>query len=269
VESRLSWPTLESLITESSEPPRWLIRDFLYQSSKVCLAGVPGVGKSLLSYTAAIAVASGLPFLGFETTQGKVLYLDEENGPASQPTYFRWAWRGLGSPPLAELSANLRIGQNAIISHNDTWLDLAVQEARSFRPNLIIFDTATKCFRIRDENDNAEATETMSRLTAIQAAADASTTLLILKHARIERDPRGNLPDRFRMRGASAWNGDADGVIFHLAPSGHYSGLRPTYLLPDKTRAFGLRTRLNITASWTSDIQTEAGIKLEAHPPAS
>lgn len=262
----MSWPTLESLITESNQPPKWLIKDFLYQNSIICLAGVPGVGKSVLSYTAAIAVASGRPFLGLEATQGRVLYLDEENGPASQPTYFKWAWRGLDCPPLEELALSLRVGQNAMLSYNGPWTDLMLQEVRSFRPNLIIFDTATKCFRVKDENDNAEATRIMSALSLIQAAADASTTILILKHARLVHDSRNEFPDRYKMRGASAWDGSSDGVMFHLADPGRPpAGLRPTHLIPDKTRAFGLRHRLNITASWTSPDPLDSGIKLFGH----
>src|SRR5262249_16591536 len=77
----LPWPDLPSLVTDSTAPPAWLITDLFYQSSLICLAGVPGVGKSLFSYAAAIAVASGRPFLGLSTKQTRVLYFDEENGP--------------------------------------------------------------------------------------------------------------------------------------------------------------------------------------------
>lgn len=216
----------------------------------------------MLSYSAAIAVASGYPFLGLEATQGRVLYLDEENGLASMPTYFRWAWRGMGCPDLTTLSAHLRIGQNAILAYRGTWLDCLLEQAREFRPNLIICDTSTSCFRLQDENDNAEAARVIGCLRLIQAAADSSTTILILRHARIERDPSGKHPDTYRMRGASAWAGLTDGVIFHLAPPGRHRGLRLTYLQPDKTRAYGLRSQLTITPTWTSAVPEQAGIKL-------
>lgn len=259
----MPWPTLDSLVTESFLPPRWLIQDLLYQQSIICLAGVPGVGKSILAYTAAVAVASGVPFLGLPVAQGRVLYLDEENGPANMPTYFRWAWRGLGSPALDALTPNLRIGQNAILSHNGSWLDLLLAEVRRFRPALIIFDTATKCFRIRDENDNSEATRVLSALSLIQAAADNSTSILVLRHAIIDHHPDGTT--HHKMRGASAWNGGGDGVIFHLARPGRPRDLRPTYLEPNKTRAYGLRNRLNITPTWTSDDPAQRGLRLGGH----
>lgn len=262
MESRLPWPTLDSLITESSEPPRWLVQDLFYQQSLICLAGVSGVGKSTFCYSLAIAVASGQPFLNLASTPGRVLYFDEENGPANMPTYFRWAWRGRGCPDLLQLSENLRVGQAAILSHNGPWLDAMLQQAREFRPNLIICDTATPCFRIQDENDNAEATRIIGSLRMLQAAADASTSILILRHARIERDMTGQRPDFYKMRGASAWGNATDATIFHLAPPGNYHGLRPTYLLPDKTRAYGLRTKLTITPRWTSADEQTRGLEL-------
>jgi len=103
----------------------------------------------------------------------------------------------------------------------------------------------------------------MSVLALVQAAADSNTSILILKHARLVHDSTGNYPDRYKMRGASAWDGGSDGILFHLAPPGRPpSGLRPTYLLPEKTRAFGLRTRLDITAKWTSSERDLSGITL-------
>jgi len=273
LEPPISWPTLESLISESAAPPKWLVKDLLYQQSLICIAGVPGVGKSVFAYSLAVAVASGRNFLDLEVNQGRVLYLDEENGPANQPTYLKWAWKGMGEPSLEALSTNLRIGQNAILSHPAGWFACVGEEARAFRPNLIICDTSSSCFRVNDENDNAEASKLIAGLRLVQVAANNDTTILILRHARIERDAKGRHPDRFKMRGASAWAGATDGVMFHLAPAGNYHGLRPTYIIPDKTRAFGLRSKLIITPTWTSDDHKDRGIKLagrfENHGPAN
>jgi RecA-family ATPase len=261
MEPLLSWPTLESLITESTEPPRWLVRDLLYQQSLICIAGVPGVGKSVFSYSLAVAVASGQSFLGLPTAQGKVLYFDEENGPANMPTYFRWAYVGAGSPPLDPLSLSLFVGQNAILSDPSGWFNLCLAKAREYRPSLIIFDTSSSCFRITDENDNAEASRVVGNLRLIQAAADNHTSIIILRHARVEYD-KDNKRTLYKMRGATAWAGATDGIIFHLAPAGNYHGLRPTYLLPDKTRAYGLRGKLTISPVWTCEDSSTRGIEL-------
>jgi len=57
-----------------------LIEDFIPQRGLSVVVGDSGLGKSPLLYQAALCVASGIPFLGHFATQGRVLYLDFENG---------------------------------------------------------------------------------------------------------------------------------------------------------------------------------------------
>lgn len=57
-----------------------LISGLIPQQSISIVVGDSGVGKSPLLYQAAISVAAGLPFLGRAVSQGRVLYLDFENG---------------------------------------------------------------------------------------------------------------------------------------------------------------------------------------------
>ena len=59
-----------------------LIEELIPQGSLSILVGDSGLGKSPLLYQAALCVASGRPFLGRNVSQGKVLYLDFENGLA-------------------------------------------------------------------------------------------------------------------------------------------------------------------------------------------
>lgn len=57
-----------------------LIADLIPKQSISLVVGDSGIGKSPLLYQAALCVASGMPFLGHQTSQGRVLYLDFENG---------------------------------------------------------------------------------------------------------------------------------------------------------------------------------------------
>jgi hypothetical protein len=57
-----------------------LIEGLLPQGSLSVMVGDSGLGKSPLLYQAALCVATGMPFLGHFATQGRVLYLDFENG---------------------------------------------------------------------------------------------------------------------------------------------------------------------------------------------
>src|SRR5262245_3386454 len=93
------------LSAESTEPP-WIVKDILPAGSAVILAGSAGVGKSTLSYHLALCIAMGRPFLGqWETTPGKVLYLDEENSSHDLTKYVQRAFLGLTEVSEQERSA--------------------------------------------------------------------------------------------------------------------------------------------------------------------
>ena len=213
------------------------------------------MGKSVLGYTAAIAVAAGLPLLNLPTAQARVLYFDEENSLPDAQQYFKWSWRGLDGPDTALIDAAVRFEHFTLSSYNGPWWEGMAQAAREHRPGLIIIDTATPACRVHDENDNAEATKVVQALRRVQLAADCNTSLLILKHARVTHDPIGN--EYRTVRGAKAWMGAADGVIYHVASRGfpRADGLRCTHLEPYKTRAFGLRQSLQISPTWTTSLE--------------
>jgi hypothetical protein len=58
----------------------FLIEGLIPQRSLSAIVGDSGLGKSPLLYQAGICVAGGIPFLGRRVSQGRVLYLDFENG---------------------------------------------------------------------------------------------------------------------------------------------------------------------------------------------
>lgn len=251
-----------SMLTPPPGPPNWLVENLFYKGSMIVLAGDAGVGKSILGYTAAISIAAGLPLLGLQSTQERVLYFDEENSLPDAQEYFRWAWRGCDCPDIETLDSRLRFEHFTLSSSPSTWIDSMLQACREHSPGLIILDTATPACRISDENDNAEATRAIQLLRRAQIVSGPSTTFLILKHARLAHDAIGN--EYRTIRGAKAWVGATDGCIFHVAQPGRpqADGLRKTHLRPSKTRAFGLRIPLTITPAWTSSDSGTRGLKL-------
>lgn len=58
----------------------FLIGGLIPQRSLGIVVGDSGIGKSPLLYQAAICITAGIPFLGRPVSQGRVLYLDFENG---------------------------------------------------------------------------------------------------------------------------------------------------------------------------------------------
>ena len=209
--------------------PAWIVENFLPEDYMVIVAGEAGAGKSVLMYNLAYAVASGQPFLGFKTVQHKVLYFDEENSLPDFAMYNQWAWSGLGQPDVAQLDQNLRLEHFALTKG---WVEAMRTAIFAHQPGLVIVDTASAAFHMKDENDNAEAARVINQLRAMKPM---NTTFIILKHER-QRDEEQH---RRTIRGAKVWLGSFDYVLYHaIAPRAkrRANGLRLTVLEPGKVR---------------------------------
>lgn len=239
------------VLTHDDPEPRWVTKDMLTRGAMVILAGEPGVGKSVLSYTWAMSVALGLPFLGHDCDPTPVLYIDEENSRPDFRQYARWVWRGLGCPDVGKVNEALRVEH---LSIRGQWQPVLRDAAKAHRPGLIVIDTATTVLQIEDENDNAEASLVTRHLRDIQTQADNDTALIILKHARVIEEPGKKV--RRTIRGAKAWLGNVDAVWYQYPAQvgrARKDGLRATVLEPDKIRAYGLRHGVRITPEWTTE----------------
>lgn len=253
---------LADIVTRPSRPPDWVVPGILHKGTLVVLAGQPGVGKSVLSLSLAMAKVCGYPFLGRDLSQGRVLYFDEENSRPDFEEYLRWAWRGMGRPDPKHLD-NLRMERFSLAEKSSSFhghFKYMIEAAREFQPELVIIDTATPACQIKDENDNAMATEAIQQLRAVQQAS-GNATLLILKHAKVDNESGVHT-----VRGAKAWIGATDATIFHMGVAGgpRTDGLRDSRLVPEKIRAFGLTSTLRIKPQWV-DSQGERGLELSGH----
>ena len=87
--------------SEALHSGEFLIKDLIPRQSISLVVGESGEGKSPFLYQAMIAVAAGLPLVGHAVRQGKVLYMDCENGLA-QVQKLVWTlseYLGLEQPP--------------------------------------------------------------------------------------------------------------------------------------------------------------------------
>lgn len=235
-------PIIDILCADDEEV-NWLIPRVFAQGALVCFAGEPGAGKSQISYIMALAMASGCAAFSGIIPAGeprRVLYFDEENSAQDRNTYLRRAWKGLAhengtEPDLGLLQENF--WPMHFILGDDDWKDIAAHCIEQVQPHAMFFDTATPAFNIVDENSNSEATMALKALRELMAMTDPIATAIVLKHARV-RTQKG----RRMMRGAKAWQGSADSVIFQVKATGRprKDGLSLTRMYPDKTRAHGL-----------------------------
>ncbi len=149
---------------------KWLIDGLIAETAVTLLSGDSGIGKSTFVLALGGAVAHGLPFLGRESVQRSVLYVDRENplavvrerierlGIAETPALKIWGlW--VNPTPDGPTAANI------------------LQFARAHRP-LIIFDSLVG-FHPGSEQD---ASETRRHMQAYISLAAAGASVVVLHH---------------------------------------------------------------------------------------
>lgn len=239
----------------------WLLPDLIPRGSLIALAGVPGVGKSFFMYTLALGLATGQRVVGFDPPHPcRVLYFDNENGRPDRDQYLRDIWKGLGRPSLELIKRNLWCEHFVLGSRH--WIDVAAAHIEQRTPDLIVLDTTTPCCEIRDENDNAEASAVITRIRALQTLVKPTAACVAIKHAKVDR-----VSGQYTLRGAKAWEGSVDCIIYHVRNQGRSSpGLAPTRLESGKHRAFGLDSTYYITPHRTPDGIVLAGSWSKGRP---
>lgn len=72
------WVGVQTFLTEQTEDREWLIAGHLSAGTTAVLFADGGVGKTLLAYDLCKAIASGQPWNGFKTKQGKVMIVQTD-----------------------------------------------------------------------------------------------------------------------------------------------------------------------------------------------
>lgn len=169
-------PLAQCFIDLADVPPPpaelpYLWGPYLNQGAAHWLTGITGLGKSTLLYNITSALIEGRYLWGIECQPQRILYLDMESGDRGRSMKVQRLFRDRERPrgqlffardpiPLPE-----RIG------------DL-VKYAQDIGASLVIFDTARRCFKVKDENDNAEVYNTIVPcLDALKTAGVATLTL--------------------------------------------------------------------------------------------
>ncbi len=165
-------------VKEAGEEIQWLIHGVLPTGAIVFMSGRPGDMKTWIAMSMARAVAAGEPWLGRQTTQGPVLYLDGEMPKDVMGNYLHWV------TPVEQLS----------VSH---WTDpdfpngLAQEELRQAAKHyrLIVVDTLRRQMGDKKENspdDMTQITKDLRELTRYGA------TVLVLHH--VPKNPENKGP---------------------------------------------------------------------------
>lgn len=189
-----------------TEPPQ-LIEGVLHQGSKLIIGGGSKGRKTWSFMDLALCVSEGIPWWGWPTNQGRVLYLNFELQPFAMQKRMR-----------------MMIGHyNDYTGHQVTGQNFDVWNLRGFaaaiedlRPkiqgslaqySLVIFDPLYKMLGSRSENDAGEMGSLMNEIEAI--AVEQEVSVVIGAHYRKGGAGEGKSMDRISGSGVLARDPDA------------------------------------------------------------
>ncbi len=122
---------------------------YLLKGAAHWLTGQTGLGKSTWAYNVACSLAEGVPLWGIECEPQCILYMDMESGDVGRALKVERLYRD-----APRVRGRLLFYREELRLPEDLAEMLAFAEAHQV--TLIVFDTARRCFSVKDENDNAE-----------------------------------------------------------------------------------------------------------------
>lgn len=191
-----------------AKPPE-LIEGLLHKGAKLMLAGGSKSFKTWVLMDMALSVATGKPWWGFKTVQGRVLYLNME-------LMVEFAEERTRSIMEAK---NIPAGDKGVLL--DTWhlrgyardfkelLPQILRAVAGVQYDLIILDPVYKVLGERDENANGEVAELLNEFESLAVRTGAA---LAYGHHH-SKGSQGEKDARDRSSGAGAWTRDPDSLV--------------------------------------------------------
>lgn len=124
-------------LARAPENREWIIAGKIPKASTIALIADGGTGKSRLSYDLAFSVASGQPWNGFRTTQGKVLIIQTDEPDVDFSDSLRDANYEQFKPGMVQVETEWQFSQ---LPQLQQWIEKE-------RPALVIIDSFTAANR--------------------------------------------------------------------------------------------------------------------------
>jgi hypothetical protein len=204
----------------------YLFGPYILKGACHWVTGTTGIGKSTLAYNIACALIEGETLWDIECRPCGVLYIDLESGDIGRRLKVHRLYRDRSRP-----RGRLHFVSDAVALPGE--VDDILKYVAEHNIELVIFDTARRCFSVRDENDNAEFyARIVPTLDAFKQAGIATLTFgHPAKH------------DVGRARGAGAQEDAGDVNLSLTLYSGDIGSPEATILLKaTKNRILGLGT---------------------------
>jgi hypothetical protein len=158
-----------------AEATQWVVEGLLEHDTISRWIGVHGHYKSFMAISLGMCVARGIPWMGFRTAPGAVLYVANEGGTGVGKRVEAFRRRhGLDVQAWVDFrvwSDGIRIGG----PNWERWCDTVYEV---MMPSLIVFDTQSKCAPDFDENNPAQMAQMVNHLEYLRRTTNACILLL-------------------------------------------------------------------------------------------
>lgn len=170
--------TLDQDAVWSMPPVEFLVNQLLPERSFTMMYGAPGSGKSFLAIDMALSVANGLPWHGYETKQGAVLYIAGEGVAGMGKRWKAWT-KHKGLTEKADMHV-LPVAVNFMDETEITRLLYTIDKLdRQFA--MVVVDTVHRSMHGAEENSAAEMAKFIDACDTIQRHTGG--TMLAVHHS--------------------------------------------------------------------------------------
>jgi len=217
-------------------PSTWIVQDFLRTHRKrvSLIAGSPEAGKSTLARQLCVAVAQGVPFLGRQTDQGRVIYWQSEEDPQdTREDFFR---------------TGLKPDDPLIIVHPETKDDNCTELNRILDSNpdtkLVVIETLDDFLKIEDIKENTAGREAFERFDSEVVSKHCAHCAFVVLHW-FKKSDKQKTANIHRILGGTILAGKTDAKVYLTRESDadvrriievtarKGTSIEPTYLLFD------------------------------------
>lgn len=156
-------------MSDSLDPPEWLVRGWLEAGCMSMLYGPSGTGKSFATLDMACCVASGTRWRGHEVKQGPVVIVVGEGQGGIKRRIRAWEQKtgiSLKGAPLYVTSKSVQFLNPAAAAELVAAVDGVVATMEGEMPALVAIDTLARNFGPGDENSTEDATAFVECLDA-------------------------------------------------------------------------------------------------------
>jgi hypothetical protein len=161
---------------DALKPKAPLVADWIDLGDFASALGSPGAGKSFVGVDLAGCVAAGIPWHGYDVTQGPVLYVAGEGAQGLPKRWAAWrAYNGLAGVDIDVLWLPMRID-----FRDPEWADAAAEVAHDEGVILTIVDTLARTFGGGNENDSGDMGSYIAGIDRIREATNGTT--LVVHH---------------------------------------------------------------------------------------